>query len=91
MRSTYPQVPLVANGDFYQISDVQRILETTGASGVMLARPALLNASMFRQLSNGSGLELMPLETVISLYLRECARWELPYQTAKYTVSTEHR
>jgi tRNA-dihydrouridine synthase len=93
LRSTFPQVPLIANGDFYQIIDTKRIIEKIGASGVMLARPALFNISVFRQyresLACSSLAQLLPLEAVITQYLQECVRWELPYQTAKYTVSIE--
>ena len=54
----------------------------------MLARPALLNASIFRLL-NGQAQQLMPIFDVCGAYVEECIRWDSPYQNAKYTVSSK--
>ncbi|XP_055352727.1 tRNA-dihydrouridine(20a/20b) synthase [NAD(P)+]-like [Paramacrobiotus metropolitanus] len=40
-------VPVVANGDAYNMADVDRIIEQTGADGVMAARGLLRNPTMF--------------------------------------------
>ncbi len=34
----------------------------------------------------GKGATLMPIETIVRLYLEECIRWDCNYQNAKYTV-----
>jgi tRNA-dihydrouridine synthase 2 len=43
----FPSVPICANGDFYTRSEFQSFRDETLASAVLLARPALYNASIF--------------------------------------------
>ncbi|XP_058010372.1 uncharacterized protein LOC131183793 isoform X3 [Hevea brasiliensis] len=40
-------VPVIANGDVFDYGDFERIEVATGASSVIVARGALLNASVF--------------------------------------------
>ena len=86
-------VPLVANGDFYNVEESWAIAKTAGCSGIMLARPALQNASIFRahRACSSSGSteegELDPLDEVIKRYVKACIHFEAPLQTVKYTVS----
>jgi len=42
-------IPLIYNGDAFYASDIQHIMRTTGARGVMVARGAMWNASIFRR------------------------------------------
>ena len=52
------RVPIIANGDVRTTADLRRILEVTGADGVMVGRAAQGNPWIFRQLTqflkNGS-------------------------------------
>ena len=42
-------VPIVINGDLYTHTDIREMKKRTGCDGVMLARPALYNMSLFRE------------------------------------------
>jgi tRNA-dihydrouridine synthase 2 len=42
-------VPIIINGDLYTRNDMANIKRQSGADGVMLARPALYNTSIFRK------------------------------------------
>eukprot|EP00752_Nemacystus_decipiens_P010312 g9187.t1 len=74
-------IPVIANGDVYTRADMAEIKALSGCSSVMLARPALLNCSIFKP--DGA---VLPLKEVIQQYLRECFRYDSVYQNAKYTV-----
>eukprot|EP00903_Cladosiphon_okamuranus_P010350 g9793.t1 len=74
-------IPVIANGDVYTRADMAEIKALSGCSSVMLARPALLNCSIFKP--DGA---VLPLKEVIQQYLRECIRYDSIYQNAKYTV-----
>ena len=72
--------PVLANGDMYNWDIIDGLIKDSGVAGVMVARPALLNTSMFRR------APLLPLEDVLYEYLEECVHWDIIYQNAKYTV-----
>ncbi|CAM9459898.1 unnamed protein product [Ectocarpus sp. 4 AP-2014] len=74
-------IPVIANGDMYTRADMAGIKTLSGCSSVMLARPALLNCSIFKPDGH-----VLPLKEVIQQYLRECFRYDSVYQNAKYTV-----
>ncbi|KAL9183155.1 hypothetical protein ACHAXT_004942 [Thalassiosira profunda] len=42
-------VPITVNGDLYTRADIREMKRRTGCDGVMLARPALYNISLFRR------------------------------------------
>ena len=42
-------VPIIVNGDLYTRADIREMKRRTGCDGVMLARPALYNISLFRR------------------------------------------
>mmetsp|Transcript_30560 Transcript_30560/g.66071 ORF Transcript_30560/g.66071 Transcript_30560/m.66071 type:complete len:569 (+) Transcript_30560:279-1985(+) len=42
-------VPIIVNGDLYTRADIREMRRRTGCDGVMLARPALYNMSLFRR------------------------------------------
>lgn len=45
-------IPVIANGDVFNAEDYKRILATTGADGVMIARGALGNPQIFSSITN---------------------------------------
>jgi len=81
-RSKFPTLPILINGDFYDRDETARMMSKTGASGVLLARPALYNTSIFRPQSE-------PLEdktTVVQEYVRQVARYDTNHKNAKYVI-----
>ena len=45
----FPCVPILVNGDFYTRHEFMSFMNATGAAGVLLARPALYNMSIFQK------------------------------------------
>lgn len=94
LKSKHPDLPVLVNGDFYTRDEWTGIQKETGANGVLLARPALYNASIFVKPTateyNGSyGYDsplLLPRTTVVQDYLREALRYGVHYKNAKYVV-----
>jgi tRNA-dihydrouridine synthase 4 len=54
----HASVPIIANGDICQYSDVARVAEVTGVDGVMSARGILANPALY------AGYATAPLECV---------------------------
>jgi len=93
-------IPVIANGDFYDLDSMRNILASSRCHGIMLARPALWNASLFRcaplvhalppgdesTLHIDPGPALESVAEVIRNYLVQCLRWDENYKNAKYTV-----
>ncbi|GMH66862.1 hypothetical protein TrRE_jg13612 [Triparma retinervis] len=73
-------VPVVINGDVYSYQDAEEARRLTGCKGVMVARGALLNASIFRR--EGTA----PLADVAREYVRLCGRWGNHFINSKYVV-----
>jgi Dihydrouridine synthase (Dus) len=48
-KSKFPRVPILINGDFYTRREFTDFMQKSGANGVLLARPALYNTSIFRK------------------------------------------
>jgi tRNA-dihydrouridine synthase 2 len=78
-------VPVVANGSVFEHADIAKVRAAAGdvggapRLGVMIARGALVNPSMFRA-------DAETLDVVIRRYLRLCAESANAYQNTKYTV-----
>jgi tRNA-dihydrouridine synthase len=93
LKSKYPSVPLLVNGDFYTRQEWTDMMEETGADGVLLSRSALYNTSIFRTPPAGetgpflqdSSL-LLDKTMVVQDYLRECARYDTYYKNVKYVI-----
>ncbi len=71
------------------------VMARTGANGVLLARPALYNTSLFQKpteaISSYSSLSydsplLLDRTMVIQEYLRHCVRYDIHFKNAKYVV-----
>jgi tRNA-dihydrouridine synthase 2 len=97
-KAKFPQVPILLNGDFYTREEFTNFQEETGASAVLLARPALYNTSLFRKpvtavggvlLDDSFGYEsrlLLDKTTVVQDYVRESIRYDIHYKNVKYVV-----
>lgn len=46
------KIPVIANGGIFTVSDADKMLDRTGAAGIMLARGALRNPFLFSELLN---------------------------------------
>ena len=93
LKSKFPSVPIMVNGDFYTRQEWSDMLVETGADGVLLSRPALYNTSIFRKpyegLSGPFGYDspiLLSKTTVVQDYLREAIRYDTHYKNVKYVV-----
>jgi hypothetical protein len=78
-------VPLLYNGDVFYSSDIAPILAETGAAGVMVARGAMWNASIFRPHSVSAGA-MLPLAEVVRSYVGLARQCESVFANTKYCV-----
>jgi len=66
-------VPIIANGDIYTEKDAQKVAKMSGCHGVMFARGALKNASVFRRKD-----ELLPIYDIMRNCVQLSAKLDLP-------------
>ena len=84
---TAVSIPVYANGDFYDPSDIRSVIDM-GCRGVLLGRPLLLNPSLLRFRGEAAGEDgcvcrydrFLRLEETLADYLQLCVRYDLPYQ-----------
>ncbi len=80
LTQAVPTLPVLVNGDMYNLHRVQEMVQKAGCAGAILARPILLNASILRQEGH------LPQRQVLTAFVRKCLKWDLIYQLAKYTL-----
>lgn len=82
-------IPVIANGDVFSVEDFIKIIETTNADGVMLARGAMGNPFLFsyikQYLSNGDYEKVKPSQIVDQI--REQYDLSLEYKDEKLVVN----
>jgi tRNA-dihydrouridine synthase len=100
--SANTNVPIIINGDLYTRNDIVNLRRRSGAHGVMLARPALYNTSIFMK-PNYAKLEplddgvdetrfgydsplLIPKTKVIQDYLEEAKLFQANTKNVKYVI-----
>lgn len=89
-----PRVPILLNGDFYTRKEFVTFQQETGASGVILARPALYNTSIFRPPMNVDDTDkfgyesplLLDKTAVVRDYIRHAVRYGVHFKNTKYVV-----
>jgi tRNA-dihydrouridine synthase 2 len=98
LAAKFPSVPICANGDFYTRSEFEAFIKETNASAVLLARPALYNASIFVKPAETAvpaaadspyGYDsplLLDRTAVVQEYVRHAVRYDAPCQNVKYVV-----
>eukprot|EP00568_Trieres_chinensis_P017875 CAMPEP_0183324024 /NCGR_PEP_ID=MMETSP0160_2-20130417/75928_1 /TAXON_ID=2839 ORGANISM="Odontella Sinensis, Strain Grunow 1884" /NCGR_SAMPLE_ID=MMETSP0160_2 /ASSEMBLY_ACC=CAM_ASM_000250 /LENGTH=503 /DNA_ID=CAMNT_0025491517 /DNA_START=26 /DNA_END=1537 /DNA_ORIENTATION=- len=91
-------VPIILNGDLYTRDDMIRMRRKTTADGIMLARPALYNTSIFRKPPPSAGGEWVegmygydsPLledkTSVVRSYLEQSVRYASNPKNTKYVL-----
>jgi tRNA-dihydrouridine synthase 2 len=94
----FPKLPILINGDFYTRQEFVDFMDSTGANGVLLARPALYNTSIFRKPTdigenwNSSscwGYDsklLLDKAAVVQDYIKLSVRYGIHYKNTKYVV-----
>ncbi|KAL2355361.1 tRNA-dihydrouridine synthase-like protein 4-like protein [Cryomyces antarcticus] len=76
----HTNVPVLANGDVFSLSDVHKIIEETGVDGVMAARGLLENPALF------AGYTSTPAEAVTK-FMNNAMRCPLPHKLLLHHLS----
>ena len=100
VRSKFPSLPLLINGDFYTRQEFMDFHVKHETSGVLLARPALYNCSIFRKppvLGDSDSSDysrygydsplLLDKTIVVQDYLRQALRYNPHHKNVKYVIS----
>jgi tRNA-dihydrouridine synthase 2 len=98
-KAKFPHIDFLVNGDFYTRQEWTEFMAETGASGVLLGRPALYNTSIFRKpppsatdsdavvTTYGYDSSLLLDKTVVVQdYLREAVKYNIHHINVKYVV-----
>jgi tRNA-dihydrouridine synthase len=97
-RAKFPDTRFLVNGDFYTRQEWADFQQRTGVDGVLWARPALYNTSIFRKPQNATtsfcnqpyGYKsplLLDRVQVIQQYLQYALKYETHYKNVKYVVA----
>ncbi|KAF9956514.1 tRNA-dihydrouridine(20) synthase [NAD(P)+]-like, partial [Mortierella alpina] len=73
-------IPVIANGDVMKYSDMARVRELSGATGVMIARGAQANISVFRKEGR------LPTLDMVRQYIRKCMATRNLHSNTKYVL-----
>lgn len=76
------KIPVFVNGSVFEREDIAKAKEATGAAGVMIARGALYNSSIFRPLDK----PMLSNREHIREFIRLCMRYDNKWGFTKYTV-----
>lgn len=74
-------IPMIANGDVFEHSQIEETRNITGCSSVMIGRGALINPSIFSA-TKPKAQKLVAIE-----YLKLSKKYNTPFPFAKYTIS----
>jgi tRNA-dihydrouridine synthase 2 len=84
-NSNGSKVPIVLNGDLYTRNDIESMKERSGVDGIMLARPALYNTSLFASRSTNK-MSMSTKREVIQVYLQQALLYQSHYKNVKYIL-----
>eukprot|EP01128_Nolandella_sp_AFSM9_P005997 TRINITY_DN300_c1_g1_i1.p1 TRINITY_DN300_c1_g1~~TRINITY_DN300_c1_g1_i1.p1 ORF type:complete len:477 (-),score=109.31 TRINITY_DN300_c1_g1_i1:64-1359(-) len=73
-------IPIIANGDIFRYSDIQKCRDETGVSSVMIARAASHNPSLIFHENPKSQYEVM------QDYMKVCCEVDNPWPNTKYNL-----
>jgi tRNA-dihydrouridine synthase 2 len=94
-KAKFPHINFLINGDFYTRQEFTEFMAETGASGVLLGRPALYNASIFRKPPPATAVAatygydsslLLDKTVVVQDYLREAVKYNIHHINVKYVI-----
>ena len=95
-KQKFSHIPILVNGDFYTREEFDEFRRSTGAEGVLLARPALYNTSIFRKPAESDSQSmkefgynsklLLDKIKVAQDYLHEAVRYGIHYKNTKYVL-----
>lgn len=94
-KAKFPHTHFLLNGDFYTRQEYTEFMTESGASGVLLGRPALYNTSIFRRPLTDAASDikcgydstlLLDKATVIQDYVREAVKYNVNHKNVKYVV-----
>ena len=54
------KIPVIANGGIFSKEDAERLMNETGADGVTVARAALSNFNIFKEILGGESVQILP-------------------------------
>lgn len=82
-------IPVIANGDIFCVEDFVKVIDKTKADGVMLARGAMGNPFLFKEIKDyiNKGFYEKPTSTQIIDQLIEQYKLELKYKKEKLVVT----
>lgn len=82
-------IPVIANGDIFCVEDFVKVIDKTKADGVMLARGAMGNPFLFKEIKDyiNKGFYEKPSSTEIIDQLIEQYKLELKYKKEKLVVT----
>lgn len=82
-------IPVIANGDIFCVKDFVKVIDKTKADGVMLARGAMGNPFLFKEIKDyiNKGFYEKPSSTQIIDQLIEQYKLELKYKKEKLVVT----
>lgn len=82
-------IPVIANGDIFCVEDFVKVIDKTKADGVMLARGAMGNPFLFKEIKDyiNEGFYEKPSSTQIIDQLIEQYKLELKYKKEKLVVT----
>lgn len=82
-------IPVIANGDIFCVEDFVKVIDQTRADGVMLARGAMGNPFLFKEIKDyiNKGFYEKPSSTQIIDQLIEQYKLELKYKKEKLVVT----
>lgn len=82
-------IPVIANGDIFCVEDFVKVIDKTKADGVMLARGAMGNPFLFKEIKDyiNKGFYEKPTSTQIINQLIEQYKLELKYKKEKLVVT----
>jgi tRNA-dihydrouridine synthase 2 len=73
-------IPIIANGDIFQRSDIVKLKEISNVSSFMIARAAQSNVSIFRKEKS------LPLKDVVIKYIKTAIDIDNNWPNTKYTL-----
>jgi len=88
-------IPIIGNGDVWTQADMAKMQQITGCDAVMVARTAIRNPWIFRDLSQGVDNQSIPsvqeVEQAIVLYEQSCAKYAVKPKYAQFNLANLQR